>query len=119
MVLFSSSFLLIQKTPYSKANVNITANNGDTALMHAAYCDLQTMVPHLIQARADINAVGYGGWTVLHWAAWNGSKAVVEQLLHAKADTTIICNGQTTAQLARRYGNAEVAKLLDAAHGRQ
>ena len=119
MVLFSSSFLLIQKTPYSKANVNITANNGTTALIHTAGNDRQTMVPHLIQARADINAVNCGGWTALHWAAYNGSKAVVEQLLHAKADTTILCNGQTPAQIARSNGKAEVAKLLDAAHGRQ
>ena len=44
MVLFSSSFLLIQKTPYSKANVNITANNGYTALIWAAAYDRQTMV---------------------------------------------------------------------------
>ena len=77
------------------------------------------MVPHLIQARADINAVYCGGWTALHWAASYGYKAVVEQLLHAKADTTILLNGQTPAQHARRNGKAEVAKLLDAAHGRQ
>ena len=119
MVLFSSSFLLIQKTPYSKANVNITDNYGTTALIYAAANDRQTMVPHLIQARADINAVGYSGCTALHHAASNGYKAVVEQLLHAKADTTIFYNCETPVHIARRYGKAEVAKLLDAVHGRQ
>ena len=88
-------------------------------MIWAAGYDRQTMVPHLIQARADINAVGYNGWTALHCAAYNGSEAVVEQLLHAKADTTILRNGETPAQIARSNGKAEVAKLLDAAHGRQ
>ena len=119
MVLFSSSFLLIQKLRISKANVNIADNNGYTALISADVHDLQTMVPHLVQARADINTVNCGGWTALHEAAYGGYKAVVEQLLHAKADRTILHGGETPAQYARRIGKAEVAKLLDAAHGRQ
>lgn len=90
--------------------------NGNTAVIIAAYKGNAEVVKVLIAAKADIEAVGANGGTALNIAAGNGYIEVVKVLIAAKADIeTVDGVGWTALISAAGNGYAEVVKILIAA----
>ena len=68
----------------------------------------------LIAAGADVNAKQQDGYTALHEAAQNGNREAVDALLAAGADASAtIGSGDRPADLARKHGHPEIARLLE------
>jgi len=70
----------------AKADPELKAQDGTTALMIASSKGHSSVVRKLLQAGATVNITNQGGWTALYLAAWGGHEDVVELLLEAKAD---------------------------------
>lgn len=67
-------------------SVNVTDNDGETALMEAADRGNLQAVRNLISAGADVNAKDEDGETALMVAADDGHTAIVQALIAAGAD---------------------------------
>lgn len=95
---------------HPKIQLNARANNGDTALMLAAYLEQVDWLSELIFAGAQINQ---SGWTALHYAAATGDLQIVAVLLEHRADLNALSPNHTTPlMMAARKGSVSVAELL-------
>ncbi|PRC92161.1 ankyrin repeat domain-containing protein [Solimicrobium silvestre] len=91
-------------------NLDATANNGNTALMMAAYLGNQHAVETLIAHGAQVNKTG---WTPLHYAATAGNDVIVTILLQHDADIDAAApNGLTSLMMAVRANKTRTVKLL-------
>ncbi|MBI3713144.1 MAG: ankyrin repeat domain-containing protein [Burkholderiales bacterium] len=95
---------------HPKIHLDERANNGDTALMLAAYLEKVDWLSELIFAGAQVNQAG---WTALHYAAAAGDLQIVAVLLEHRADLNALSPNHTTPlMMAARKGNVSVAELL-------
>jgi hypothetical protein len=94
-------------------DLNQRANNGDTALMIAAYSANKPAVEALLAKGATVNQ---DGWTALHYAATIGDNDIVKMLLAKSAALDAPSPNKTTPMMmAARGGHIYTVKaLLDA-----
>ena len=94
-------------------NLDLRANNGDTALMIAAYSANKPAVEALLAKGAVVNQ---DGWTALHYAAAIGDNDIVKMLLAKSAALDAPSPNKTTpVMMAARGGHIYTVKaLLDA-----
>lgn len=94
-------------------DLNLRANNGDTALMIAAYSSNKPAVEALLAKGATVNQ---DGWTALHYAATIGDNDIVKMLLAKSAALDAPSPNKTTPMMmAARGGHIYTVKaLLDA-----
>lgn len=86
------------------------ANNGDTALMIAAYKGNREAVQALLAKGANVNR---SGWTPLHYAAAAGDNEIVQMLMDKRADLDAKSpNNTTPIMMAARGGHILTVKLL-------
>jgi ankyrin repeat protein len=68
---------------YISVDVNVQDEDGNTALMNAAYMGKEKCVELLLgYPGIDVNLQDYDGWTALMWAADRGEEKPVELLLN-------------------------------------
>ena len=95
------------------ADVNITDNYDDTALMVAAFSGCTEMAKLLISAGADVNAKNNNCKTALIRAAFSGCTEMVKLLLAAGADINgKDNNGETALIWAASSGCKKMVRLL-------
>ncbi len=94
-------------------SIDQRANNGDTALMIAAYTANKPAVEALLAKDATVNQ---DGWTALHYAATIGDNDIVKLLLDKSAELDAPSPNKTTPiMMAARGGHIYTVKaLLDA-----
>ena len=93
-----------------KINLDLRANNGDTALMLAAYLEQEAMLSALIAGHAKLDQ---DGWTALHYAAVVGNEAIMKILLeHGAQVNALTPNQMTPLMLAARRGLVSPLRLL-------
>ena len=91
-------------------NLNVRSNNGNSALMLAAYKANVPAVKMLIIKGAKVNQTG---WTPLHYAAVAGNNEIVEMLLDRNADINARAPNQATPiMMAAWGGHIYTVKLL-------
>lgn len=99
---------LLLKQPEIKLEAR--AQNGDTALMLAAYLGNRAAVTQLLDAGAEVNQTG---WAALHYAAINGDVKIIALLLeHAAYIDAISPNKTTPLMMAVRSGKLAAVQLL-------
>jgi ankyrin repeat protein len=106
---------LVQALIDAGADVNIKNDNGDTALMCAAYNGKLDVVKYLAgNPRVDISAKNNYGNTALMMAARNGKLDVVKYLAEdPRVDIKAKSNyGNTALMMAARDGKLDVVKYL-------
>ncbi len=105
------AFTLLLSAP--GVDVELRANNGNTALMMAAYKHNMAAVKALLAKGARVNQLG---WTAMHYAAAGGDPDVVRLLAKHGAELDARTPHMMTAlMLAAREGKEEaVAALLEA-----
>lgn len=112
----SDGNLQLVKTSLAKAsNINVTANDGWTALTISAREGHFDVVEYLLNHGANINTPESGGNSPLFWAAFGGHVKVVKLLLDRGADTTRKCSRpscQMPIEIAKARGHQEVVKVL-------
>ena len=90
--------------------LEVRANNGDTALMLASYLGNLPAVNQLIAAGAKINQTG---WTALHYAASVGNTKIMLVLLDKLANIDAKSPNKTTSlMMAVRSGDTSAVQLL-------
>jgi uncharacterized protein len=95
------------------SNVNATAPDGSTALMHAAANDDLELVRALIKAGANVKLKNQFGTSALTEASILGSAPIIDALLKAGADANFrTTEGETPLMAAARSGRVEAATLL-------
>ena len=100
---------LLQK----KADVNVTAPDGTTALHWASYQDDVETADLLLRAGAKVNAANDLGATPLWLASQNGSAKMVKRLLEAGANPNeALLSGETALMVAARGGYPAVVEQL-------
>lgn len=93
-----------------KANVNVKAPSGDTAIMTAALAGHLDIVKKLRGAGAQIDGPG---WTPLIYAATGGRNEVIEYLLAQGAKVNAASpNGTSALMMAVREGKGPTVTLL-------
>jgi ankyrin repeat protein len=98
------------------ADINAKNNEGDTALMVAAYKNHREIVEALSAAKADINAKNRYGNTAVMWAALHGRANAVQALIVADADLNAKDNYSYTALMWAALNNRPaIVELLIAA----
>ncbi len=96
-----------------KADVNLAAPDGTTALHWAVQRDDAAMVDALLRAGAKAVTATRYGVTPLQLAATNGNAAVITRLLAAGADpNTAMPDGETVLMTASRTGAVEAVRVL-------
>lgn len=91
-------------------DVDLQANNGDTALMIAAYTANKVAVQALLDKGAAVNRAG---WTALHYAAAAGDNDIVNLLLDKSAELDALSPNKTTPiMMAARGGHIYTVKIL-------
>jgi len=95
------------------ANVNLTTNDGRTALMLAAGAGHVDLLQKLLAAKADVNFTNDRGGTALMYAATGGDPNSVELLLSHGASVNVkAANGWTAVTLASAKGYETIVKRL-------
>jgi len=93
-----------------------SSRNGRFALNWAAINNHPDIIELLLAHGAAIDAANQTGFTALHHAAEAGSTDAAKSLLAAGADRTLRTDeGETAADVARRKGNAALARLIEQA----
>jgi ankyrin repeat protein len=96
-----------------QADVNVTSEDGTTALHWAVHNDDVALVDRLIKAKAKVTASNEYGATPMAEAAVVGNIVVIEKLLKAGADVdSPNPQGQTALMAIARTSNIAAAKLL-------
>lgn len=96
-----------------KADVNVRASDGSTALLWLAHWDDVETAEPLLQTGADANIANDFGMTPLSQACTNASAAFVRLLLKSGANpNTPIATGETPLLTCARTGNADAVRLL-------
>lgn len=91
-------------------DVEAKANNGDNAMMIAAWLGNLDAVSKLIDAGAEVNRPG---WTALHYACANNHREIVELLLENSAYIDAEAPNRTTPlMMAARSGHGKLAQYL-------
>ena len=95
-------------------DVNLPADDGTTALAHAAYRnDIQMAEFLLLKAEAEVNIANDYGVTALYLASTNADVAVIEKLLKAGADPNAgLLSGETPLMAAANRGRLDSVALL-------
>jgi ankyrin repeat protein len=99
----------------SKADANITDDDGFTALLSACISNFSSpkIVSLLLDAGAKIDAVNKFGYTALAMAVRWGHEDVVAVLLERGAAIDIASNsGETASSLAMKYEQPHIAAML-------
>jgi ankyrin repeat protein len=97
----------------SRADVNLPATDGSTALLWAAYNSDLDMVKALTAARANANAANKYGVTPLIQASRTGDAEVIRVLLDGGADVAIAHpEGETPLMAAAQSGSVAAVELL-------
>lgn len=98
------------------ADVNATAESGETALMRASARGHLDVVEALLNAGGDVHAKSENGFTPFFMAVFFGHVEVARALLAGGSDPSEPTRVNTTAEKwARSWGSAEIVKLLDEA----
>lgn len=93
-----------------RTKLNISAFNGDNALMIACYKGNEQAVLKLLKKGAKVDK---NGWTPLHYAAANGNNNIVKMLLaHDAFVNAASPNGTTPVMMAAEAGHIYTVKLL-------
>ena len=93
-----------------KTDIEAAANNGDTALMVAAYTRNVDAVKALLAHDAEVNR---HGWAPLHYAAAVGDVEIIQLLLDKSAYVDVESPNKTTPlMMAARGGNNDAATAL-------
>jgi ankyrin repeat protein len=101
-------FALLLEHP--DVNLDARSQNGDTALMIAAFRSDTASAIALIAKGAEINRPG---WTALHYAAASGNLAIIRRLLEESAFIDAESPNKTTPlMMAARSGHDEAVRLL-------
>ncbi len=101
-------FNLLVNTP--GIDLDKRADNGNTALMLAAWKSNVPAVKTLLEKGAKVNQ---SGWTALHYAAAVGNEEIVLMLLAKKAIVDAPAPNKTTPlMMAARSGHIRTIKLL-------
>lgn len=101
-------FNLLVNTP--GIDLNKRADNGNTAIMLAAWKSNVPAVKTLLEKGAQVNQTG---WTALHYAAAVGNEEIVKMLLDKKADVNALAPNKTTPlMMAARGGHIRMVKTL-------
>ncbi|MFT5823762.1 MAG: ankyrin repeat protein [Crocinitomix sp.] len=96
-----------------KANVNLTDNNGMTALHFAIKNGNKKMTNKLIAAGANVNTVNNAGDTPFILAASSNNSEVIAKLVAANADLNVVnSDGDTPLILAAKNGDWKTVKFL-------
>jgi len=96
-----------------RADVNVRADDGSTALLWAAHANDLEVATVLVRAGADANAANQFGMTPLSRACTNGGAEMVELLLKAGAKPdTPIGTGETPLMTCAATGAAAAVKML-------
>lgn len=104
----SKVFTLLLDAP--GINIDARSQNGDTALMVAAYQSDTASALALIARGAEINRPG---WTALHYAAASGNLTILRKLLEESAFIDAESPNRTTPlMMATRGGHRDAVKLL-------
>jgi ankyrin repeat protein len=103
----------VRKLIAERADVNLPAGDGSTALLWAAYQSDLEMVRALIAAGARFDAANSYGVTPLLQASRTGDTAVIEALLKAGANPSLAHpEGETPLMAASRAGRIDAVRLL-------
>jgi ankyrin repeat protein len=91
-------------------DLNKRAENGNSAIMLAAWKSNVSAVKTLIEKGANVNQPG---WSALHYAASVGNEEIVKMLLVKKATVDAFSPNKTTPlMMAARSGHTGTAKIL-------
>jgi ankyrin repeat protein len=102
------AFNLLLSTP--GIDLELRANNGNTALMMAAYKGNLGAVQALLAKGARVNQTG---WTAMHYAAAGGNAEIVQLLAKRRAELDAMTPHMMTAlMLAAREGKEEAVTAL-------
>ena len=85
------------------------------SLLHWAAREGHTEIARILIDRnqIEVDAVNKHKWTPLHWAVREGHYDTARLLLEKRADKNLKTgNGQTPIDLARRYHENDIIKLL-------
>ena len=86
------------------------------ALLKAAHDGHEACVRVLIAAQADLAYADSDGWSILHCAASTDHASICRVLVDEGASLTAVDRlGQTSLEMARRYGRAECVVILEVA----
>jgi len=96
-----------------RETINLTANDGSTALHVAAYNGRVEAIRALIKAGANINQQKNGGNTPLHAAAYNGNVTAIRALLNGNANINRRNEkGETPLYIAAHSGHLNAVESL-------
>lgn len=104
----------VQKAIDSGTDVNLTNQDGATALMLAAFNGHTRVVELLLKHGANVNHVDNGGRTALMYAATDANLETLKLLIDSKIniDATENTEGFTALMFATAEGHIEATKLL-------
>jgi uncharacterized protein len=103
----------VHKLIKERADVNLPANDGSSALLWAAYHSDVDMTKALLAAGASVDAANHYGVTPLLQASRNGDAETMRALLDAGAQPTRWhAEGETPLMAAARTGKVDAVKLL-------
>lgn len=93
--------------------ITLRTSRHEWTLLHmAASGGNPKMVDLLLSKGASVNATNRDGKTALHYAAGKGHLGIVQALLKHFADPTMLYNGRSALDLARKAGHHDVADTI-------
>ena len=97
-------------------SIDVTANNGETALLAAAFKGFTDIAKFLVCTGANVNLARDDGHTALHWAARNGHLDLVKLLVLSGARTDVIATKygeeMTVQKWAEKNNHTDVVQWL-------